>query len=106
MMHHMRPVNRIDRRHPVIQSKREILVKQIGRFIRAVDGVEGEGGRADGDVQVFAHADGQRAGAVARIGGRAVGDGGVFFDEGEIYWGRGRGLLLILVVVGPGGVWS
>ena len=58
MMYHMRPIDRIDRWHPVVQPKWEILVEQVCRFVRAVDGVEGEGGRADGDVQISAHADG------------------------------------------------
>jgi hypothetical protein len=53
MMHHMRPINSVHRRHPVIQPQREVFVKKIGGFVRAVDGVEGEGGRADWDVEVF-----------------------------------------------------
>lgn len=72
MMHHMRPVNSVNRRHPIVQPQGEVLIEQIRGFVRAVDGVEGEGGRADGDVQVLADADGQRAGAVARVRGRAV----------------------------------
>ena len=37
MMNHMRSIHSINRRHPIIQTKREIFVEQISTLIRAVD---------------------------------------------------------------------
>jgi len=72
MMHDVRPVHSVHRRHPVVQAQREILIQQVRRLVGAVDGVERKRGRAHGDVQAFAAADagadGEGIGAVAVVG--------------------------------------
>jgi hypothetical protein len=50
-MHHMRTINCIDRRHPIVQTEREVLVQKIGTLVGTVDGVDGEGGWSSGDLQ-------------------------------------------------------
>jgi hypothetical protein len=43
MVYDVRSIDGINRRHPVVQTKREIFVEHVGTFIRAVDDAYREG---------------------------------------------------------------